>query len=174
MQRGPRGGWRSDAAAGTKIPSHPRPRAVQTLCSLFSLRPRGALRSPPAGRGAGPFTATPAHTHSPQLSSRFPIASGTGTGSDDCESLAPHSKRVSPRAGPRRAALGCLLPPSCCPLPAEDRPGQSGLHPGDGRSWSLFAPRNCTSFALLTFPISPYNPYPPHHKAHKDTLVLLF
>lgn len=151
--RGPRRGWRSSAAAGATIPSHPRPRTVQTLGSFFSRRPKGALCSPSAGRGAGALRSDPhpAHTHSPQLRSRFTVAAGSRTGSEECESVAPHSKRMSPRAGRRRAALGWLLPPSCCPLPAEDHPGQSGLRPGDDSAWSLFTPRNCVSFALLVF-----------------------
>lgn len=95
-------------------------------------------RSPslPETRGAPsallPRAGGPAHTHSAQWSPRCAAAAGSGTGSNECESFAPHSKLRIPARRPspgfsRPGAALCRLGP----------PRAVRAAPQDAGRWSL-------------------------------------
>lgn len=96
---------------------------------------RGALRYSPRSRGVRLSAAMPAHTHAPQRSLRFAVAAGSGTGSDECESFAPHSKRV-PRepVDAARPSAGFSHPAAALCRPGQPRAVWAA--PGVSRSWS--------------------------------------
>lgn len=119
--KGPRRGRGGRRCRWRRDPLTPTPGALRTPAPLLSRAPgsRRRLAFPRQGRQA-------LRSHR-RLSTHLLPAAGPevrrghgGTGSGECESLtlAPHSKRESPRAGRRRTALAGPLPPSCCPLPA--------------------------------------------------------